>query len=356
MDPLTHVAAGVLISQLVPTPSRFWSAVAGAAFALMPDVDYFLVWTDRLAFIRHHRGFTHSLAAIPLLALGGAGVSAAFGGREWFRPLLLLGLAVLASHLLLDLATSYGTQIFSPLSRRKFSLDWIFIIDPYFTFILLAGALAALCSPGWGRSAGSVCLSGAVVYLLLCGYYHHQALNLARQVFQREAQAGAAVAALPQPFSCRRWQLIAARPEEIKQALVQLPYLARPGLNGGVREVQAAAVSLSCPRAPAADYLPPESLIIQDWRAANPPLPAYAPDAQRLLDLYLDFARFPLLARAEPRDDGFLLDWVDLRFTVPGRAFPFVLQLHLDPEGRLLRGDLGRCVEEKAESGGRSGG
>lgn len=356
MDPLTHVATGVLISQLVPGPSRFWGALAGAAFALMPDVDYFLVWTDRLAFIRHHRGCTHSLAAIPLLALGGAGVSAAFGGKEWFRPLFLLGVAVLASHLLLDLATSYGTQIFSPLSRRKFSLDWIFIIDPYFTFILLAGALAALCSPGWGRRVGSVCLAGAVAYLLICGYYHHQALSLARQVFKKEAQAGAAVAALPQPFSCRRWQLIAARPREIKQALVQLPYLARAGLNGGVREVQAATASLPCPRAPAADYLPPESLIIQDWQAANPPLAAYAPEAQRLLELYLDFARFPLLARAEPQGEGFLLDWVDLRFTVPGRAFPFVLQLYLDAQGNLLEGGIGRCLEKKAESGGRAGG
>jgi len=342
VDPLTHVATGVIISQLLPAPSRWWAAAAGAIFALLPDLDYFTIFWDRLAFIRHHRGFTHSLAAMPLLALGGAGVSAAFGGKEWFRPLLLLGLAVLASHLLLDLATSYGTQILSPLSRRKFSLDWIFIIDPYITFILLAGALAALWSPGWGRRVGAVCLGGAMAYLLLCGYYHHQALKLARQVFKGEVRAGAEVAALPQPFSCRRWQLIAARPREIKQALVQLPYLARPGLNGGVREVQAAGASLSCVRAPAADYLPPASLIIQDWRAANPPLTNYAPEAQRLLDLYLDFARFPLLARAENQEGGLLLEWVDLRFTVPGRAFPFVLQLRLDAQGRLQHWLLGR--------------
>ena len=110
MDPLTHAAAGVVISLLLPGPSRFWSAVLGAAFAVLPDLDYFLVFTDRLAFIRYHRGFTHSLLAIPLLALGGAGLSAAIGGKAWFRPVFLLGLAVLASHLLLDLATSYGQR------------------------------------------------------------------------------------------------------------------------------------------------------------------------------------------------------------------------------------------------------
>ena len=73
MDPVTHVAAGVLISQLVPTPSRFWGAMAGIAFGLMQDVDYFLIWFDRLGFIRHHRGFSHSILALPLLALLGAG-------------------------------------------------------------------------------------------------------------------------------------------------------------------------------------------------------------------------------------------------------------------------------------------
>jgi hypothetical protein len=100
---------------------------------------------------------------------------------------------------------------------------------------------------------------------------------------------------------------------------------------------------------PDGGYQPPESLIVQDWRAA-PPLPAYGPDAQRLLDIYLDFARFPLLARAESQSDDFLLEWVDLRFTIPGRPFPFVLQMRLDAEGHLLQG----MEVRKEESRGRS--
>jgi len=343
VDPVTHVASGLLLSQLIPSPSRAWAALAGVILSLLPDLDYFLGVSDRLAYIRYHRAFTHSLLAVPLWALLGAGVGRVIGGPRWFQPLLLLGLAALSAHLLLDLATSYGTQLFSPFSRRKFTLDLVFIIDPYITCILAAGALAALCSPGWGRRAGAVCLAGAVFYLVICGYYHHQALSLARQVFCAEARAGATVAALPQPFSCRRWQLIAAQPQEIKQALVQLPYQGWLRLNGGVREVQAAAAAIPCPRVPGGGYQPPESMIIQDWRAAASPLPAYAPEAQRLLDTYLDFARFPLLARAEPQSGDFLLEWVDLRFTVPGRPFPFVLQMRLDSEGHLLQGEIGRC-------------
>jgi len=187
MDPVTHVAAGVLISQVMPGPSRGWSTLAGAAFALLPDIDYFMIFADRLAFIRHHRGFTHSLAALFLFALLGAALGRALGGPRWFRPLLFLGLAVLASHLLLDLATSYGTQILFPFSRQRFTLDWLFIIDPYLTGLLLFGAAAALASATWGRTAGTYFLAAAGAYVLLCGFYHQQALTLARQMFHQPA-------------------------------------------------------------------------------------------------------------------------------------------------------------------------
>ncbi len=161
MDPLTHLATGVICSQLLPGPSRWWAALAGAIFAVLPDVDYFFIYWDRLAFIRYHRGFTHSLVAVPLLALAGALLGRVLGGPRWFRPLLILGIVVLASHLLLDLATSYGTQLLSPFSRRRFSLDWIFIIDPYFTALLLAGTIAALAFPLWGPRAGAGFLAAA---------------------------------------------------------------------------------------------------------------------------------------------------------------------------------------------------
>jgi inner membrane protein len=330
-----------LISQLIPTPSRFGAALAGAALALVPDADYLLFRSDRLAFIHHHRGFTHSLAALPLLALLGAGINSAIWGKEWFRSFLLLGAAVLASHLLLDWATSYGTQLLNPFSRRKFALDWLFIIDPYLTAILAAGAAAAFTFPGWGRQAGAVCLAGAGAYFLLCGCYHYQALSLARQAFVPEARAGAEIAALPQPFSPRRWQLIAAKPGKTRQAMVELPYLPRLQLPGGATEVREAAANQSYPGPFTAAYRLPESLIILERQAPAGVLPLLSPEARRILDIYLDFARFPLLARFEPDDGGFLLEWADLRFAVPGRALPFLLRLRLDPRGEVKEASLG---------------
>jgi inner membrane protein len=341
VDPLTHVATGVICSQLAPAPSRWWALVAGVMFALLPDVDYFFIFWDRLAFIRYHRGFTHSLLALFLFALLGALAGRFLGGPRWFKPLLLIGLVVLGSHLLLDLATSYGTQLLSPFSRQRFSLDWIFIIDPYFTAVLVAGAISALIIPRWGPRLGAGCLAMAGVYLLTCALLHHQALSLARQVFRNPGLR--TVAALPQPFSCRRWHLIAAGPEEIQQTFVQLPYTAILGLGTLGKPPKTVAVSQSqvCP-VPAKPYQDPGHLTIQTWTPVASPGTNYPPEVRKILGSYLEFSRFPLLCRSQGQEGGQVLEWRDLRFSVPGRAFPFVLQLRLDAKGRLQHWLIGR--------------
>ena len=343
MDPLTHLTTGVICSQLLPAPSRWWAALAGAIFALLPDVDYFFIFWDKLAFIRHHRGFTHSLVALPLFALAGALLGRHLGGDRWFKPLLILGLAVLASHLLLDLATSYGTQLLSPFSKRRYALDWIFIIDPYFTALLVAGTIAALTFPHWGPRLGAWCMTAAAVYLLVCAAYHHQALDLARRIFPDVNPGGQNVAALPQPFSSRRWQLIAAGPGEIQQAFVQLPFEAALGLGEpkGKAAVVPATPNQDCPT-PAGPYQAPGELTIQTWNAAPAAATVASPEAEAILATFMEFARFPLFCQAGSQGGEQLMEWRDLRFSIPGRAIPFVLQLRLDAQGRLQHWLIGR--------------
>jgi membrane-bound metal-dependent hydrolase YbcI (DUF457 family) len=318
--------------------------VAGVIFALLPDVDYFLVFWDRLSFLRHHRGFTHSLLALPLLALGGALVGKALGGGRWFRPLFTLGLLVVASHLLLDLGTSYGTQLLSPFSRQKLTLDWIFIIDPYLTLILVGGVAASFFLPHLGRHLGHGCLAVAGAYFLLCGLYHHQAQALARQVFGSGEVIR--VAAIPQPFSCRRWQLLAAGPGECRQIFVELPPLAFLGMKPQPAGTEAIAVPNPTCRVPGVSYRPPGELQVLTWTGTGLPTGEFPPEVRRLLNIYLEFTRFPVLHRVQTQGEGQLLQWLDLRFSVPGRAFPFVLQLSLDPQGRLKSWGLGRCRDE----------
>ena len=63
-------------------PARCWpgclsfrlrvGVLAGVILATLPDLDYVLVFWDRLAYLRHHRGVTHSIWAVPLFAWLGA--------------------------------------------------------------------------------------------------------------------------------------------------------------------------------------------------------------------------------------------------------------------------------------------
>jgi inner membrane protein len=335
MDPITHTAAGVAIARLIPAPSRKWGLLAGAAFALLPDIDFLFILVDRLSYIRYHRGVTHSLLALGLFALLGAWAGRRLGGARWFRPLLALGVAVLGSHLLLDVATSYGTQILSPFSRHKFALDWLFIIDPYLTLMLFIGAAGAAFTRTRGRLLAAVSLSLAGGYFLLCGLYHTQALTLGQRLLTAKEPAVSRVAALPQPFSPRRWHLLAAGPNGVKQAMVQMPRLA---FLEGPDPVNATEISWTPglnPHAPPLMYQSPRQLVVHAWHGADAPAVTLSPDAAQILDQYLEFARFPLLFQAGRVGGDWVLTWLDLRFTVPGRAFPFVFELSLRPDGVL---------------------
>jgi hypothetical protein len=132
--------------------------------------------------------------------------------------------------------------------------------------------------------------------------------------------------------------------------MVALSYLPWPQSLIQVQEEHATANPGFCPRAPLAAYQPPQSLLVQVWEPAPAP-PLISSEAQRVLDAYLEFARFPLRVKVDHRSRELWLTWLDLRFTVPGRAFPFILQLALDRGGELQQWHLGRCLTERERTG-----
>ena len=94
-------------------------------------------------------------------------------------------------------------------------------------------------------------------------------------------------------------------------------------------------------RAPAVSYKDPRHLTIQSWTPVASAT-AFSQEAKEIVTSYLEFARFPLLCRIQSQGGEQVLEWLDLRFSVPGRAFPFVLQLRLDAHGRVQHWLIGR--------------
>ena len=172
MDTITHGIAGALIGKAIfggedlfgpstrvltlqdkngsedPPPHKVnrarivtWALMLGAIF---PDSDVLrdILSHDRLLVVTWHRSITHSLLMLPLWALLLAGITRAFTSwRKWEAPSFALLSAIYAvgilSHILLDLVTSFGTMIWSPLRWSRPAWDLLFIVDFTFAGILL---------------------------------------------------------------------------------------------------------------------------------------------------------------------------------------------------------------------------
>ena len=124
-----------------------WSLMLGAIF---PDADVFrdIFSHDKLLIVTWHRSITHSLVLLPLWALLLAGSTRAFAKwRKWEAPSFaaLTGIysVGILSHILLDLVTSFGTMIWSPLERSRPAWDMIFIVDFTLSAVLLVPQLLA---------------------------------------------------------------------------------------------------------------------------------------------------------------------------------------------------------------------
>ena len=134
---------------------------------------------------------------------------------------------------------------------------------------------------------------------------------------------------------------MATGPGEIRQAFVELPYWPGSEVVPPPLEIPVRQNPQTPPRVPLAGYRLPAALEVHLWQAAPAPANILPPEARRLLDSYLEFSRFPILVGHEQHANGLVLTWLDLRFSVPGRTIPFVLQLHLDQDGRLVAYHIG---------------
>src|SRR5260370_16724194 len=128
-----------------------WSLMVGAIF---PDSDVLRDFfsSDKLLIVTWHRSITHSLVMLPLWALLLAGITRAMASwRKWEAPSFVALTAIYAvgvlSHILLDLVTSFGTMIWSPLQWSRPAWDLIFIVDFTLTPILLLPHLLAWVYP-----------------------------------------------------------------------------------------------------------------------------------------------------------------------------------------------------------------
>jgi membrane-bound metal-dependent hydrolase YbcI (DUF457 family) len=151
MDPITHGIAGSLLGKSFFSKRGGGVAVIAATLgAVFPDIDTVadLISRDPLAIVKYHRGITHSFFGLPFFAVVLAWLTRrvtrwlGIEAPSWATLTLIYGVGI-ASHILMDGTTSFGTRIWAPFSQRRVAWDLVFIVDLIFTAILLVPQVVA---------------------------------------------------------------------------------------------------------------------------------------------------------------------------------------------------------------------
>jgi membrane-bound metal-dependent hydrolase YbcI (DUF457 family) len=129
----------------------------------LPDLDVLSRLTGgTLAYLEHHRGFTHGFLGLVLLAAALAFALTLLDRRfrlrrdpfrRPIRPMRIFGLACLGglSHTFLDYTNTYGVRPLLPFSARWFYGDLTFVVDPWI-WLILGVAVVWLTANTTGRT------------------------------------------------------------------------------------------------------------------------------------------------------------------------------------------------------------
>jgi len=219
MDNLTHTLTGLALSRAGLNRWYTRPALVLIISANIPDIDVLTSFRGALAYFENHRGITHSIAMVPVMALLAALITCALGRSvSGWKSAWGLSIIGVASHLLLDWTNAYGVRFFLPFSSRWFRLDLNNLFDFWIWGVLLLAWLgpliAKLVSSEMGARSGpgrGLAIFALAFFLLYdCGraFSHDRALAiLDSRVYKGEVPVR--VAAFPSsaanPFEWSGW-------------------------------------------------------------------------------------------------------------------------------------------------------
>ncbi|CAK0765800.1 inner membrane protein [Gammaproteobacteria bacterium] len=324
MDTLTHALSGALLARATegrhPSPDRLprgvrmWAGFFAAAF---PDSDVITRFIDPLTYLSAHRGITHSVVLLPLWALGLAFTFSWVYRRKYswrtFVGVCALGIGI---HIARDVITAFGTMILAPFSYWRVRIPTTFIIDPYFTAIILGGLIAS----AWWKNTRLPAVLGLTVLISYVGFQdilRHHAVGVGEEYAARHGLDVGPVEAIPQPFSPFHWMVVLTRRDAYYLTYVSLSRRDIPAIPpvdaSWARRVIASYFQVEdaiWKRVPSFGSGDDINLVEQAWNSET-------------LAPYRRFAMFPALYRVDHEKAGDCVWFNDLRFAMAGRAIPF---------------------------------
>lgn len=179
MDPVTQGLLGANVAQIATNHKlKHRGILLGIIAGMSADLDMIVHFhPDTLAQILWHRHFTHALIFIVIGGLLCAGFFCLFFStyRQHWKITCLAAILAYATHGILDAFTAYGTLLFWPFSNIRIALDYISVIDPIFTFILMIGVIFSAIKQS--TQAAIITFLLCLLYLCFAGFQHHRALQ-----------------------------------------------------------------------------------------------------------------------------------------------------------------------------------
>jgi inner membrane protein len=321
MDPLTHTATGLFLSRI---GLKRWTPLATPILLLAanaPDIDIVTSAGGSLSYLHYHRHLTHSIVAMPVMALGTVGLVWLFGRKQEIRWMgaFFAALIAVATHLLLDLTNTYGVRLYLPFSARWLHLDLTNVYDLW----IWAFFLLCIAAPFLGKLVGSEIASRdtqaplhgrgfawvALVFLLL--YYCGRGMLHTRAIGELESRIyedapPLRTLAVPGPGNPWRWR--------------------------GVVET---ADSFAVEDVDLLGEFDPTRATVYHKPAPDPAIQA----AERLppFQEFLRFSQFPMwrVAPSPNLENGTEVEVLDLRFGTPA-APAFMVRANLDAKLRAV--------------------
>ncbi len=242
MDPLTQGLLGASFGQALYGRALGRRALVwGALVGMTPDLDVLANPVSPMAEWLWHRGPTHALVFGPAV---GPAIGWLLWKRKGGRLRDWVGLCVVAlfTHPLLDVFTTYGTQLLWPFSRQRFAFDAVAIVDPVYS---LALAVALVLGLRWGvrttlaRRAAWTALALSSAYVGLGLAVNARAEALARGQLVAEGVAEARVAAYPTLFQLPSRRVVARSGDEVRVGWVSVARTAPDRLGALPRRARA---------------------------------------------------------------------------------------------------------------------
>jgi Predicted membrane-bound metal-dependent hydrolases len=272
-----------------------------------PDFDAVYRLRGMDEYVKHHRGWSHSIPALFLWpAAVGALTAWGWGQGEHLVLLLLWSLISVVLHVALDLTNAYGVRCLLPFRREWLHLDSLCLTDPFLLLVHLIASAFWLTGLLWASEPGFLFVAAwslSALYIVWRIVHHSLAVRLVKNAFPNWR----AVHVLPD-LRWFRWHYIVQTETDFCMGRLQ-----------GRRIERSAA-------------LPNQIDQSHDCVRASMSL--------SYVQVLLNFAKRAYVKWQKQPEGGYLVTWTDLRFWRE-KDWPFRVEVRMDEQLNLIEQKVG---------------